>query len=100
MAQNAASLVKKDLQQLVQQEGDVLKMEPGLEQTLSVQVQDLATLGIMKIQIIIVVIRESYPLIRLAILTIKQFKVIQNCLWFAQSCSIFCYVYAVHLTNR
>ena len=50
MAQNATSLVKKDLQQLVQQEGDVLKMEPGLEQTLSVQVQDLATLGIMKIQ--------------------------------------------------
>ena len=38
MAQNAASLVKKDLSQLVQQEGDVLKMEPGLEQTLSVQV--------------------------------------------------------------
>ena len=76
MAQNAASLVKKDLQQLVQQEGDVLKMEPGLEQTLSVQVQDLATLGIMKIQIIIVVIRESYSLIRLAILIIKQLKVI------------------------
>ena len=38
MAQNAASLVKKDLQRLVQQEGDVRKMETGLEQTLSVQV--------------------------------------------------------------
>ena len=38
MVQNAASLVRKDLKRPVQWEGDVRKMETGLEQTLSVQV--------------------------------------------------------------
>lgn len=38
MAQNVGSLVRMDLSQLVQQRGDVQKMQRGLEQILSVQV--------------------------------------------------------------
>ena len=57
------------------------------------------TLNHEKFKIIIVIIRESYPLIRLAILIIAQFKVFQNFLWLAQLCSIFCDVCAAHLTK-